>query len=238
MKSDYMIYKVEQILEEINENPPSWFLDNIKTQLDSNITNDELINIINEIHNKNLEIIDEELTIKYINTDLLEKIKEIGIKAGEYEPGTIKENEYYILALSEDVYLDLVKNNNELFDSRMIYSYGYVYIKKDFKVMLEGGLLLTLDQIKDLGYNSGKELYESLNPQHDIKEAMYKVGYDIEEGLYVVGDEEDMNGFVEIYNGPIGVEEEYNEIIDEQQKINLYKNQYVQYFDGYFKKIN
>lgn len=237
MDQEYLKERLITYLNELESNPPQWFIENVKNDLDLNVEDDVLQHLIVEAF-EGEEDYDEELEIEYLNQDLLARVKELAIMPGLYHQGQIEAKEYFILALNEDIFLDLSLEDDELIDSRMIYSFGYVNIKPEYVVDLNGGLLLELSKIKELGFDSGLALYNALQPEEEINEKMYKVGYDIASGIYAINESDDAQGFVEIYNGPIGDEdEEFTEVFEEAASFNLVEGQYLYYYDGLLTKL-
>ena len=124
----------------------------------------------------------------------------LAFRPGSYAKGSIPSAEYAFISKAGGYYSETV--NGDILDNENFESFGYVFVHGlgDIKT---GGVLVSLEALRELGYSGAKDAYEAVTQQSNYSfSGHYRVGTDIPAGSYTLRSAG--RGYAEVNIGPVG----------------------------------
>ena len=126
--------------------------------------------------------------------------RKMAFQPGSYAKGMIPAGEYAFASRTGGYYSETV--NGQILDNTNFAAFGYV-LNHGMGDIETRGTLITLDGLRELGFEGARGWYESMVGQKDYNFAgHYKIGADIPAGTYTV--KSVGQAYVEISTGPVG----------------------------------
>ena len=150
----------------------------------------------------------------------------------DYRKGAIPKGEYAFIEFGGGRYYSEEDANGDIIDNENFDAFGYVYVHGLGNIKTNG-ILVSVNAFETLGVSGARELYKIL---HEIDvyyfEGMYKVGYDIDAGEYIV-DSFNERAYYAVLTGPIGDNEIVkNDNFNGEKTVNLSEGQYLTFNTG------